>query len=92
MELFVFISLSVLAGLSTGFAFGCSHDGLAAGLFKGLFIGGLLALDLYLLTGARPLYCLCWVGASVVGSVIATYLPTHHPAKRFFDIRQPLDF
>jgi hypothetical protein len=91
MELVVFCSLSLLGGLILGFIFGCSHDGLFLGLFKGIFIGALFALDLYLL-GSSLTYCWCLLGASVCGSIVATYTPDESPVKQYFDLRRPIDF
>lgn len=90
MELVVFSLLSLIAGLVCGFIFGCSHKGLLVGLIKGFFIGGLFAIDLHLF-GGRTLCCWTLFGASVAGSIIATYTDDEHWLKRHFDFRRHLD-
>lgn len=90
MELFVFFALSLIAGLFSGFVFGCSHTGLLRGFVKGLFIGGLVAFDMQLL-GCAHLFCLLFLGAALTGSIVATYVDENHRCKRWFDFRRDLD-
>ncbi|MGH9552177.1 MAG: hypothetical protein ACRD3W_22515 [Terriglobales bacterium] len=90
MELVIFTLLSALGGLTFGFIFGCSHEGLFVGLFKGCFFGALLAAGLHLL-GGFALYCWCLFGTCVLGCIIATLTSNEHWLKRPFDLRRPLD-